>query len=260
MIPYLARMHLAKESDVVAAWAEAWAALNLAPVFAALDAHALAVPRALSHATDQRTRALQKAVIEGVLSVADLHADGADGIAELTQLFQQPDATERLVPQPPLEPDQVVGIPAEFVRACNAVNAIASMADFLFAALTVPRPEAMDLPELLQLGTTLRQQTGIDSLEHVLMDGSINPAQEALRGHALHSLRRTQQRLLGRVALQVPAGGSASEIIASITSRLKNDSSMADVPEATEPHTLEQAVLNVWALSEATSSALSDAA
>src|SRR5690606_5685391 len=122
-----------------------------------------------------------------------------------------------------------------------------------FAALTVPRPEAMSLPQLLQLGTALRRQTGIDRLERVLMNASANPAQEALRGHALHSLRRSQQRLLGQVATQVPAGGDAAAIIASITSRLDIE---VQTDQAAAPQTLEQAILNVWSLSEATSSAL----
>ncbi|MBC7502614.1 MAG: NAD-glutamate dehydrogenase, partial [Herminiimonas sp.] len=69
MLPELAQAHQASETDAVLAWAEAWAALNLAPVFATLDAHALSLPRAVSQTVDQQTRALLKALVDGVLSV-----------------------------------------------------------------------------------------------------------------------------------------------------------------------------------------------
>ena len=253
MLPGLARLHLVSEAEVVSAWATAWAALNLAPVFSALDADALNVPRVVSQAVDGRTRALLKAVIEGVLSVSDLHASGID---ELERLFHHADAARQFVPEAAVPRIDLAATPTAFAHACHTVEAIEGMADFLFAALTVPRPAAMGLPALLQLGTTLRRQTGIDRLERVLTQATVSPVQEALRSHALNALRGTQKRLLAEVAIQVamqpPAGTDTAVLIAAITSRLTAGVVTAD---ASDPQTLEHAVLQVWLFSEATASA-----
>jgi glutamate dehydrogenase len=64
MLRQLAGEHGVDEADVILAWGQAWSALNLAPVFNALDADALKIPRAVSIKVDARTRVLQKAVIE----------------------------------------------------------------------------------------------------------------------------------------------------------------------------------------------------
>ena len=55
-------MDAVDETEVVKAWGQAWSALNLAPVFGALDADALNVPREVSIKVDQRTRTLFRAV------------------------------------------------------------------------------------------------------------------------------------------------------------------------------------------------------
>jgi glutamate dehydrogenase len=121
------------------------------------------------------------------------------------------------------------------------------MADFLFAALSVPRPTDMALPAFLQVGMRLRHQTGIDGLERMLMQSQSNPSQEALRGHALQALRRAQQRLLGRVLQSMPV--NAERAVETVIGQLKIDghgnSNVAS---------LEHAVLDVWTLSEAASS------
>ena len=69
MMRDLAAEHGVDETEVVKAWGQAWSALHLAPVFDALDADALKVPRAVSIKVDARTRVLFKALLEGVLSV-----------------------------------------------------------------------------------------------------------------------------------------------------------------------------------------------
>jgi glutamate dehydrogenase len=53
----LALEHRIDEVEVVKAWGQAWSALHLAPVFEALDADALNVPRDVSQGVDARTRA-----------------------------------------------------------------------------------------------------------------------------------------------------------------------------------------------------------
>ena len=55
MIRDMAVAHLVEEADVIKAWGQAWSALNLAPVFDALDADALNVPRAVSIKVDGST-------------------------------------------------------------------------------------------------------------------------------------------------------------------------------------------------------------
>jgi len=246
MLVQLARTHTVKESDVVIAWAQAWAALNLAPLFATLDAHALKVPVEVSKALDQRTRALQHAVIQGVLSLPENASNEPVSFGELTSLFSQPDTVRHLVPASTLSVGSKVQDSPEFAHACQAVDAIEGMADFLFAALTITRPQDITLPTFLQLGMALRRQAGIDGLERVLMHAPINLAQEGLRSHALQALRRTQQRLLSQVLCKAEGkADKADDAVASVIEQLKIGSAAVD------QQGVEQAVLSVWALSEA---------
>jgi glutamate dehydrogenase len=234
MLSQLARSHSVSENEVIIAWAQAWSALNLAPVFQTLDAHALLVPREVSIALDRRTREMQRAVIQGVLSVPGQPSREATVFAELTRLFFRPGAAQSL--SPVAHGKEQASLPADFRDASDSIAALLGMADFLFAALSVARPAAMSLPDFLRLGMELRSQTGIDRLERVLMEKSSDPAQEALRLHALQALRRAQQRLLLQ-ALQNKRGSTAARI---------------DVESAVGPApTLEQAVLEAWTISEA---------
>jgi glutamate dehydrogenase len=146
-------------------------------------------------------------------------------------------------------------LPADFARACEMVEAIEDMADFLFAGLTVPRPDGMSLPQFLQLGMALRRQVGIDGLERVLMHASASAEQQPLRDHALQALRRAQQRLLMRVLQQVPIGSRSSDNPAAMVEALINKLKVgARETQSPESSNLEHVVLDVWALSEAASS------
>ena len=233
----LARSHSVSETEAIIAWAQSWAALNLAPVFATLDAHALQVPREASRALDRRTRILQRAIAQGVLAVPGQPARDGAAFAELTRLFASAGTAQRLSPVPQANEDAT--LPQDFRLASDNITALLGMADFLFAALSVSRPAAMSLPDFLKLGMELRSQTGIDRLERVLMERSAAPetaAHEGLRLHALQALRRAQQRLLIQ-ALQ----NKRSRTVAR---------SGAEATASTTP-TLEQAVLEAWTISEA---------
>ncbi len=248
MINEIAKAHNAEETEVICAWAQAWAALNLAPVFAALDAHALQVAHEVSVAVDSHTRALQKAVIKGVLSVTEQQLRDS-AMQELAQLFSRSQAVRELIPTTHFTlPTR--GLPPVFGQACETIESITSIADFLFAGLTVPRPEGMDLSHFLQLGMTFRRQVGIDGLERVLLQAPTNASQEPLRDHALQALRRAQQCLLMRV-LQAPVGGqptdNPSAVVEALMRKLKAGRAQTTL-------NLEHAVLGVWALSEAVSS------
>ncbi|HZW20638.1 NAD-glutamate dehydrogenase domain-containing protein [Noviherbaspirillum sp.] len=254
MMAEIAETRGVKETDVICAWAQAWAALNLAPVFSVLDEHALQVPREVSLAVDQHARTLQKAVIQGVLSVPEQELRESGALAELTALFGQPQAVQDLAPLASASLP-VAGMPESFVQACETVEAIEGIADFLFAGLSVPRPDSMSLTQFLKLGMALRRQAGIDGLERVLTHAPASATQEPLRDHALQALRRAQQRLLMRVLQQAPAAIKAAQdpagIVAALINKLKVDARMAATGEQ---QNLELAVLDVWALSEAASS------
>jgi glutamate dehydrogenase len=245
MITSLAHKHQVPESDVILAWAQSWAALNLAPLFATLDAHALEIPCEESKSLDLRIRALEKAVIDGVLSVPAQQLNASGGLAELMQLFAQPETARQLMSLP------ATGKGSAFDDARKSVEAIEGMADFLFAALTVVRPAGLSLPDFLKTGMGLRRRAGIDGLERTLTQLSITGQQEPLRGHALQSLRRTQQRLLAQVLQQMPKGAAsavADGVVETVIGKLKlNGHANADAA----PASLEHAVLDVWALSEA---------
>jgi len=246
MLVDLADAHGVDEAEVIRAWGQAWAALNLAPVFDALDADALNVPRAVSLKVDGRARTLQKSVIDGVLSVPADVLRSAGGIDELARLFGNPALVSQLAPAAADEDEQAqLTLRAPFAQAWKAVDAIESVAAFVFAALAVPRPSGMDLAGFLQIGMALRSQAGIDTLERGLKLAPQSKSQEQLRNYAQQALRRTQQRLLTQVLLRAAAGASAAEAVEVVTNTL----GLSGFAAATD---LEQAMLDVWALSEAT--------
>ena len=231
MLVELAERHQVEESAVILAWAQAWSALNLAPLFAALDAHALSIPTATSKQLDARTRVLQQAVTGGFLAVSkDLMPAG---LGELEAMFGDTASLQALIPAHAAE----LGA---FEQARITVEAIAAMADFLFAALTIARPIGLSLPSLLQTGVELRRNIGIDTLEQALMDLPASETQAALRNRALDALRRSQQKLLG-LALH------SSGAFAALTAKLQRPAGL--------PGTIEQAVLEAWTLSEAAAAA-----
>lgn len=243
MLRQLAGEHGVDEADVILAWGQAWSALNLAPVFNTLDEDALKVPRAVSIKVDAQTRVLQKSVIEGALSVpADQLRNGVD---ELTRLFANPETLAQLTPvSGQSEAELTSGLRPEFVRAWMAVDAIEAVAAFVFAALSVSRPDGMDLPAFLQVGLALRAQVGIDTLERGLKLPASSRSQEQLRAYAQNALRRTQQRLLSQVLKHATGGHTALEAVEVVANTL----GLSGYAPATD---LEQAMLDVWALSEA---------
>jgi glutamate dehydrogenase len=245
MLRQLAGEHGVDESDVILAWGQAWSALNLAPIFATLDADALKVPRTVSIKVDGRTRLLQKAVIEGVLSVPGDQLRTSGNVDELTRLFAKPEMLAQLIPADGSDAEITAGLRAEFVKAWKAVDAIEAVAAFVFAALSVPRPAGMDLPAFLQIGLALRSQVGIDTLERGLKLPATSRSQEQLRTYAQNALRRTQQRLLTQVLLHATGDHTAAEAVEVVGNTL----GLSGYAAATD---LEQAMLDVWALSEAT--------
>ena len=245
MLRDLALAHNIDESAVVKAWGKSWSALHLAPIFAALDADALKVPRAVSIKVDARTRVLFKAVLEGALSVPADAQRGAGGMEELSRLFAQPDMLKQLMPAAS-EADSHTGLSASFSTAWKSVDAIEAVATFLFAAVSVQRPAGMTLAQFLQVGMALRGQAGIDTLERGLKIAPQSKSQEQLRNYAMQALRRTQQRLLMQVLARSVDGGDSLEAVEVVT----NTMGLSGYAPATD---LEQAMLDVWALSEATS-------
>ena len=244
MIRELAAQSNASETDVILAWGQAWSALDLAHTFDTLDADALNVPRAVSIRVDARTRSLLKAVTEGVLAVPKDQLKGGAGIAELTKLFAQPDTVKKLIGDTHSEADEQQGLRPDFVQAWKAVDAIEGVAAFVFAALSVKRPAGMDLPAFLQVGMALRSQAGIDTLERGLRLPATNKSQEALRSYAQQALRRTQQKLLSQVLSRATDGHDGVEAVELVTNTL----GLSGYAPAAD---LEQAMLDVWALSEA---------
>jgi len=249
MIRDLAAEHSVDETEVVKAWGQSWSALHLAPIFAALDADALKVPRAVSIKVDARTRVLFKAVIEGVLSVpADQHgASRTAGMDELSRLFAQPDMLKQLMPAK-ADADGYPALSASFTQAWKAVDAIESVATFLFAAVSVQRPSGMSLAQFLEVGMALRGQAGIDTLERGLKLTAHSKSQEQLRSYAMQALRRTQQRLLQQVLARAHEGADTLAAVEVVT----NSMGLSGYAPAVD---LEQAMLDVWALSEASNAA-----
>jgi glutamate dehydrogenase len=190
----------------------------------------LTIPTATSKELDARTRVLQHAVTGGFLAAAGELKPAS--LAELETMFGDTASVQALIPA------QVEGGAFEHARA--TVDAIAGMADFLSAALTIARPASLSLPALLQTGVELRRTVGIDKLEQALMNLPAGDTQLALRNRALDALRRSQQQLLG-LALR------SSGAVQALAARLQRKDE--------QPGTIEQAVLDAWALSEAASAA-----
>ena len=247
MIRELALEHGIEDTAAVTAWGQAWAALNLAPVFDALDADALNVPREVSIQVDARTRVLFKSVLEGVLSVASSQQGG--GMEELTRLFADGSMVSQLSPtSASADADAVANLPVAFVKAWKAVEAIEAVATFLFAAVSVQRPAGMSLAQFLQVGMALRGKAGIDTLERGLKLTPTSKSQEQLRNYAMQALRRTQQRLLMQVLAKSNGGAQALDAVGTVTGTM----GLSGFPA---PADLEQAMLDVWALSEAANAA-----
>ncbi len=245
MIRDLSVEHAVAEAEVVKAWGQAWSVLHLAPIFGALDADALNVPRAVSVKVDERSRTLFRAVLEGVLSVSA--GQQAGGMEELSRLFAEPGMLNQLIPAQ-AEADAVAGLPAGFAQAWKSVDAIDSVATFLFAAVSVQRPDGMSLAQFLQVGMALRGQAGIDTLERGLQIAPHSKSQEQLRNYAMQALRRTQQRLLMQVLAKSNGGAQPLDAVGAVTNTMGLSGYAA-------PADLEQAMLEVWALSEATNAA-----
>jgi glutamate dehydrogenase len=241
MLRDLALEHHIDDAEVVKAFGRAWSALHLAPVFDALDADALNVPRDVSVTVDARTRVLLRSVIEGVLSLPA----GAEGMEELSTLFAKADQLGSLTPAK-LEADGHAGLPGAFAHAWKAIDTIESLSTFLFAAVSVQRPSGMSLVQFLQVGMALREKAGIDTLERGLKLPAQSKSQEQLRNYAMQALRRTQQRLLMQVIGRATHGGNVAAAVDEVTSA----AGLAGYAPITD---LEQAMLDVWALSEGTS-------
>ena len=254
MLRDVAAEHAIDELEVVKAWGQAWSALHLAPIFDALDLDALHVPRAVSIKVDHRTRVLFKALLEGVLAAAPggQLAGMQAGMEELAQLFAAPEMLGRLTPAH-AEADAHPELTAAFSYAWNAVDALESVATFLFAAVSVQRPAAMSLAQLLQVGMALRGQAGIDTLERGLKLAANSQSQQQLRSYATQALRRTQQRLLMQVLARSNGGARLLEAVDDVTGPMK-------LADCAAPADLDQAMLDVWALSEATGAIASSGA
>jgi glutamate dehydrogenase len=244
MLRDLAQEHRIDDAEVVKAWGQAWSALHLAPVFEALDADALKVPRDVSQVVDARTRTMLRTVIEGVLSLPAEQA-GAGGMAELSNLFSQPEQLSRLNPTKS-DADAHAGLSPSFAQAWKAVDTVESLAAFLFAAVSVQRPAGMSLAEFLQVGMVLRAASGIDMLERGLKLPATSKSQEQLRNYAMQALRRTQQRLLLTVLERTKQTGDMQAAVRDTTSAM-------GLTGFAQPTDLEQAMLNVWSLSEGSS-------
>jgi glutamate dehydrogenase len=244
MLRDLALEHRVDDAEVVKAWGQAWSALHLAPVFEALDADALKVPRDVSQTVDARTRTMLRTVIEGVLSLPAEQA-GAGGMAELSALFSQPEQLGSLNPTKS-DADTHTGLSPSFVQAWKAVDTVESLAAFLFAAVSVQRPGGMSLAEFLQVGMVLRAASGIDTLERGLKLPATSKSQEQLRNYAMQALRRTQQRLLLTVLERTKQTGDMQAAVRDTTGAM-------GLSGFAQPTDLEQAMLNVWSLSEGSS-------
>jgi glutamate dehydrogenase len=244
MLRDLATEHRIDDAEVVKAWGQSWAALHLAPVFEALDNDALNVPRDVSQAVDVRTRVMLRTVIEGVLSLPAEQA-GAGGMDELSKLFATPEQLRQLVPAK-LDADSHAGLPSSFAQAWKAVDTVEALAAFLFAAVSVQRPSGLSLAEFLHVGLLLRSAVGIDTLERGLKLPATSKSQEQLRNYALQALRRTQQRMLLQVLERAKQGGDMQAAVHDLTQNM-------GLAGQAQPTDLEQAMLDVWSLSEGSS-------
>ncbi len=103
----------------------------------------------------------------------------------------------------------------------------------------------MSLAQFLRVGMTLREKAGLDTLERGLKLPAQSKSQEQLRNYAMQALRRTQQRLLMTV-LERANGGDARAAVRTVTQEM-------GLTGYALPTDLEQAMLDVWALSEGSS-------
>jgi glutamate dehydrogenase len=249
LLTELARAHRVTESDVIHAWAYGWWTFNLVPAFFVLDSAALKLPCATSKALDQRTRGLQKTIIEGVLSLSKQQLSESGSLNAVTRLCSDPGALLQMMSLTVPAADSDSPVSREFGQARQFVEAIDEMAGLLFAALALPSALDIKLPEFLRLGMNLRRQAGIDQLERRLADSRTDASQEPLRCHALHILHCTQQRMLQQVLRHMDRhGGGAEQAAQAFVDRLRigaGGSANAD------PQSLEHAVLDVWVLAEA---------
>lgn len=235
MVAQLANQYKVAQEDVVIAWGQAWAALNLAPIYDALDAQALFVPRQVSMDVDARSRLLQKGMIEGIIALpTDTNTDAA--LQQLQTLLSEPTLLAQLVSGE--EWPALDGVEAGFAHAAKAVDALSGVASFLFASLTVNRPANMDLAQFMRVGMQLRQETGIASLERGLKQSADSASQQQLRDFAQQALRRAQQSLLSHV-LQ---GGDGA--LDKLLKQLGNN-------KAALQGDLAHVMLQTWALSDA---------
>jgi glutamate dehydrogenase len=101
----------------------------------------------------------------------------------------------------------------------------------------------MTLLQFLQIGTVLRQKVGIDTLELGLKLPAQSKSQEQLRNYALQSLRRAQQRLLLQVIERAGQDGNMEAAVEEVMAA-------RGLTGFAQPADLEQAMLDVWALSE----------
>jgi glutamate dehydrogenase len=112
----------------------------------------------------------------------------------------------------------------------------------------VTRPAGMTLAQFLHVGMVLRGQAGIDTLERGLKLAAQTQSQAQLRNYAQQALRRTQQRLLTQVLARSNGGADTLDAVEVVT----NTMGLSGYSPAQD---LEQAMLDVWALSEATNAA-----
>ncbi len=86
MVSELASAHRVDEVVVIQAWAKGWNALQMAALYADLDAHALHMPRLLSQKIDQQGRIVQRNMIKDGLPVeANETAKAIDNLVHLAQ-------------------------------------------------------------------------------------------------------------------------------------------------------------------------------
>jgi glutamate dehydrogenase len=104
----------------------------------------------------------------------------------------------------------------------------------------------MSLAEFLQVGMVLRAASGIDTLERGLKLPATSKSQEQLRNYAMQALRRTQQRLLLTVLERTKQTGDMQAAVRDTTGAM-------GLTGFAQPTDLEQAMLNVWSLSEGSS-------
>ncbi|WP_338847395.1 NAD-glutamate dehydrogenase domain-containing protein [Massilia sp. W12] len=239
MVAQLAAQYQVSQPHVVIAWAQAWAALNLAPLYDALDADALNVPRQVSMDVHERSRQLQKGMVEGVLALQQSTSDSS-ALSQLSQLFGEQELLNRLIGSGAAWP-ALDGVAQAYAHAALALDALSGVAGFLFASLSVKRPADMDLAQFLRVGMELRSASGIAQIERGLKQGAEGESQSQLRDFAQQALRRAQQRLLNHV---LQSGKMEDQDIAAMVQNL----GLAAPQFGAD---LAQVMLQAWALSEA---------